>query len=65
VPKAVIVDNKTQFDVETFKAFGDQIGTKIHFASVRHPELNGLVKRANGIIITRIMKSIFSQLKGK
>jgi hypothetical protein len=38
---------------------------KIHFASVRHPESNGLVERANGIIITRIMKSIFNQPKGK
>jgi transposase InsO family protein len=65
VPKAITVDNGTQFDAETFKAFCDQIGTKIHFASVRHPESNGLVERANGIIITGIMKSIFNQSKGK
>jgi hypothetical protein len=65
VPKAIIVDNGTQFDAETFKAFCDQIGTKIHFASVRHPESNGLVERANGIIITGIMKSIFNQPRGK
>jgi hypothetical protein len=32
---------------------------------VRHPESNGLVERANGIIIMGIMKSIFNQLKGK
>jgi hypothetical protein len=43
VLKAITVDNETQFDAETFKAFCDQIGTKIHFASVRHPESNGLV----------------------
>jgi transposase InsO family protein len=60
VPKAITVDNITQFDAETFKTFCDQIGTKIHFASVRHPESNGLVERANGIIITGIMKSIFN-----
>jgi hypothetical protein len=65
VSKAITVDNETQFDVETFKAFYDQIGTKIHFASVRHPESNGLIERANGIIITWIMKSIFNQLIGK
>jgi hypothetical protein len=65
VPKAVTVDNRTQFDTETFKVFCDQIGTKIHFASVRHPESNGLVERANGIIITGIMKSIFNQPRGK
>jgi IS30 family transposase len=51
VPKAITVDNGTQFDSEMFKAFCDQIGTKIHFASVRHPKSNGLVERANEIII--------------
>jgi transposase InsO family protein len=65
MPKAITVDNGTQFDAETFKTFCSQIGTKIHFASVRHPESNGLVERANGIIITGIIKSIFNQPKGK
>jgi transposase InsO family protein len=65
VPKAITVDNGTQFDVEAFKDFCDRISTKIHFASVRHPESNGLVERANGIIMTGIMKLIFNQPKGK
>jgi hypothetical protein len=65
VLKGITVDNGTQFDAETFKTFCSQIGTKIHFASVRHPESNGLVERANGIIITGIMKSICNQPKGK
>jgi hypothetical protein len=65
VPKDITVDNGTQFDAEAFKEFCDQIGTKIHFASVRHPESNGLVERANGIIMTRIMKLIFNQPRGK
>jgi transposase InsO family protein len=65
VPKAITVDNGTQFDTETFKDFCDQIGTKIHFALVRHPESNGLVERANGIIMTGIMKLISNQPKGK
>jgi ribonuclease HI len=65
VLKAITVDNETQFDAETFKDFCDRIGTKIHFASVRHPESNGLVERANGIIMTGIMKLIFNQPRGK
>jgi hypothetical protein len=60
VPKAITVDNGTQFDAETFKDFCDQIVIKIHFASVRHPESNGLVEKANGIIMTGIMKLIFN-----
>jgi hypothetical protein len=65
VPRAITVDNGTQFDAEAFKEFCDQIGTKIHFASVRHPESNGLVKRANGIIMTGIMRLIFNLSRGK
>jgi hypothetical protein len=65
VPKAITVDNGTQLDAETFKDFCDRIGTKIHFASVRHPKSNGLVERANDIIMTGIMKLIFIQPRGK
>jgi hypothetical protein len=65
VPKSITFDNGTQFDAETFKDFCERIGIKIHFASVRHPESNGLVERANGIIMTEIMKLIFNQPKGK
>jgi ribonuclease HI len=65
MPKAITVGNGTQFDAEAFKDFCDQIGMKIHFASVRHPELNGLVERANGIIMMGIMKLIFNQPRGK
>jgi hypothetical protein len=60
VPKAITVDNGTQFDAEAFKEFCGKIGTKIRFASVRHPESNGLVERANGIIMIEIMKLIFN-----
>jgi transposase InsO family protein len=60
VPKAITVDNETQFDAETFKEFCDQIGMKIHFASVRHPESNRLIERANDIIMMEIMKLIFN-----
>jgi hypothetical protein len=47
------------------KPFVVRLAKKIHFGSVRHPESNGLVERANEIIITGIMKSIFNQPKGK
>jgi hypothetical protein len=47
------------------KLFVTRLVKKIHFASVRHLEPNGLVERANGIIITGTMKSIFNQLRGK
>jgi transposase InsO family protein len=65
MPKAIILDNGAQFDSETFKNLCDQIGTSIHFASVRHLESNGLVERANGVILIGIMRSIFNLPKGR
>jgi hypothetical protein len=65
VPKAITVDNGTQFDAEAFKDFCDQPSSKIHFASVRHLKSNRLVERANGIIMMGIMKLIFNQPRGK
>ena len=41
------------------------MGTKLCFASVYHPQSNGAVERANGIIFSRIKKNITEQLKGK
>jgi hypothetical protein len=47
------------------KLFMTKLVQKYIFASMRHLESNGLVERANGIIITGIMKSIFNQPKRK
>jgi hypothetical protein len=41
------------------------VRTNIHLASVRHPESNGLVERANGILLLGITKSLVGLLKGK
>ena len=35
------------------------------FASVYHPESNGAVERANGVVFTSIKKCLFDQKKGK
>jgi len=41
------------------------VGTKVIFASVYHPQSNGAVERANGIIFGSIKKCLFDQKKGK
>ena len=41
------------------------MGTKLCFASVYHPQSNGAVERANGIIFTGIKKNITEHPKGK
>jgi hypothetical protein len=37
----------------------------MHFASVRHPESDGLIERANSIILLGITKSLFGLSTGK
>ena len=39
------------------------MGTKVMFASVYHPQSNGAIERANGIIFTAIKKWLFDQKK--
>ena len=65
VPKELTVDNGKQFDSQLFKEFCRNIGTKLMFASVYHPQSNGAVERANGFIFTSIKKCLFNQKKGK
>lgn len=65
VPKSLTVDTKTRFDFEAFISFCNQVGTSIYFASVKFLESNGLVERANGIILLGVTMSLFGLLMGK
>ncbi|XP_039851460.1 uncharacterized protein LOC120709899 [Panicum virgatum] len=65
VLKEVTVDNGKQFDCATFREFTTQLGTNLCFASVYHPQSNGAVERANGIIFSGINKNITELPKGK
>ena len=58
VPKEVTIDNGKQLNCTTFREFCHQLGTNLCFASVYHPQLNGAVERANGIIFSGIKKNI-------
>ena len=59
------MDNGKQFDCATFRQFATQLGTNLCFASVYHPQSNGAVERANGIIFAGIKKNITELPKGK
>jgi hypothetical protein len=41
------------------------LGIKLAFASVNHPESNGAVERANGLIFSAVSKALFDFPKGK
>jgi hypothetical protein len=47
------------------KEFCQQISTKVAFASVYHPQLNGAVEKANFLIFQAIKKILEGEKKGK
>ena len=65
VPSYIIVDNGKQFDCTYFINFYSELGIKLAFASVNHPESNGAVERANGLIFSVVSKALFDMPKGK
>jgi hypothetical protein len=48
-----------------FKEFYHQVGTKVAFASMYHPQSNGVVERANALIFEAIKKIFEDEKKGK
>jgi hypothetical protein len=59
------MDNGKQFDSDKFKEFCQSIGTKMAFASVYHLESNGAVERANRVVFSAVLKTLFNLNKGK
>jgi hypothetical protein len=65
IPRHIIVDNAKYFDNAMFKEFYHQIGTKVTFTSVYHPQSNGVVERANSLIFKAMKKILDGEKKGK
>ena len=63
VMNTIITDNGTQFTARKFIEFCDSKGIKINYASVAHPQSNGQVERANGMLLQGIKPRIFDRLK--
>lgn len=60
-----MVDNGKQFDCSEFRNFCEELKIKLTFASVNHPQSNGVVEKVNGLIFTSISKALFDVPKGK
>jgi hypothetical protein len=59
------VDTTKYFDNAMFKEFCQQIGTKVAFASVYHPQSNGAAEKANCLIFQAMKKILEGEKKGK
>jgi hypothetical protein len=65
VPRHITIDNIKYFDSAIFKNFCQQIGMKVTFASVYHPQSNGAVERANTLIFEAIKRILEGKKKDK
>src|SRR6266508_438607 len=63
VPNRIITDNGTQFTGSEFKDWCEEMGIKICYASVAHPQTNGQVERANGMVLQGVKSRVFDRLK--
>jgi transposase InsO family protein len=65
VPKWVLTDNETQFKGAMFIRCCTDFGINLHALLAAHPQTNGQVKRANGLILQGMKTRMFHDLKAK
>jgi transposase InsO family protein len=56
IPNNIVTDNGSNFTSREFKEYCEEVGIKLQFASVAHPQTNGQVEKANDIICKGIKK---------
>jgi transposase InsO family protein len=61
VPNSIITDNGSQFTGRKFLEFCDKFHIRVDWAAVAHPQTNGQVERANGMILQGLKPRIFDQ----
>ena len=62
VPNSIITDNGTQFTGKKFLRFCDDFHIRVDWSAVAHPQTNGQVERANGMILQDLKPRIFNKL---
>jgi transposase InsO family protein len=62
VPNSIITDNGSQFTGRKFLEFCDKFHIRVDWAVVAHPQTNGQVERANGMILQDLKPKIFDRL---
>ena len=63
VPHSIITNNGTNFTTNEVKLWSKNMGIKLDYASIYHPQTNGQVERANGLIMSGIKPRLVRSLK--
>ena len=63
LPHSIITDNGTNFAHGDLKEYCDEKGIRLDLASFSHPQSNGQVERANGLILSGIKPRLEAPLR--
>jgi transposase InsO family protein len=63
IPNRVITDLGSPFIAIKFRNWAQDYGISIDYASVAHPEANGQIERANGLILARLKPRLYEELE--
>jgi ribonuclease HI len=61
-PNSIITNNGSQFTGRKFLEFCDKFHIRVDWAAMAHPQTNGQVERANGMILQGLKPRIFDKL---
>lgn len=63
MPNRVITDLGSPFTAIEFRSWAQDCGISINYASVAHPQANGQVERANGLILAGLKPRLYEKLE--
>ena len=63
MPNRIITDLGSPFTAIEFRSWAQDCGISIDYASVAHPQANGQVEWANGLLLARLKPRLFGELK--
>ena len=63
MPNRIITDLGSPFTAIEFRSWAQDCGINIDYASVAHPQANGQVERANGLLLAGLKPRLFDELK--
>jgi transposase InsO family protein len=63
MPHSIISDNGSNFTSDAFRKFCGDLGIRLSYASVAHPQTNGQVEKANGLVCDGIKKRLLTPLE--
>ena len=63
IPNRIIIDLGSPFIAIEFRSWTQYCGISIDYAFVAHPQANGQVEWANGLLLARLKPRLFDELK--